>query len=36
MSSTAFDTLGTGRAFGSVDLPGWASFHLPASEIDRQ
>ena len=36
MSSTAFDTLGPGRTFGSADFPGCESFHLPANELDRQ
>ena len=34
MSSTAFDTLGSDRAFGSEDFPGCESFRLPASEIE--
>ena len=34
MSSTAFDTLAPGRAFGSEDFPGCELFRLPASESE--
>ena len=34
MSSTAFDTLASGRAFGSEDFPGCESFRLPACESE--
>ena len=34
MSSTAFDTLGPGHAFGSEDFPRCESFRLPACESE--
>ena len=36
MSATAFDTPGTGCAFGSAHFHRRESFHLRESEIDRQ